>query len=85
MKILYGAAKALEMVTSLVRRAMAVAFRQHNIDVDFLFSGRMRITFSGGKNLQLSNSSWTHLYSEEGKVKLPKTVIKNSMWRSLAK
>ncbi|WP_454441229.1 MJ1255/VC2487 family glycosyltransferase [Vibrio bathopelagicus] len=83
MKILYGVQGTGNGHIARAR-AMAVAFRQHNIDVDFLFSGRDENKYFSME--EFGNYQTRHgltFYSEEGKVKYSKTVIKNSMWRFL--
>ena len=83
MKILYGVQGTGNGHIARAR-AMAVAFRQQNIDVDFLFSGREASKYFSMEefgNYQVRNG--LTFYSEQGQVKYGKTFIKNNIWRFL--
>lgn len=84
MKILYGVQGTGNGHIARAR-AMAVAFRQHNIDVDFLFSGREESQYFSME--AFGNYQTRHgltFYSEQGKVKYGKTLMKNNIWRFLS-
>ncbi|MFA0311612.1 glycosyltransferase [Vibrio splendidus] len=81
MKILYGVQGTGNGHIARAR-AMAVAFRQQNIDVDFLFSGRDESKYFSMEAFgNYQTRSGLTFYSEQGQVKYGKTFIKNNIWR----
>lgn len=84
MKILYGVQGTGNGHIARAR-AMAVAFRQQNIDVDFLFSGREESKYFSMEAFgNYQTRSGLTFYSEQGQVKYGKTFIKNNIWRFLS-
>ncbi|WP_114632954.1 MJ1255/VC2487 family glycosyltransferase [Vibrio splendidus] len=84
MKILYGVQGTGNGHIARAR-AMAVAFRQQNIDVDFLFSGRDESKYFSMEAFgNYQTRSGLTFYSEQGQVKYGKTFIKNNIWRFLS-
>lgn len=83
MKILYGVQGTGNGHIARAR-AMAVAFRQQNIDVDFLFSGRDESKYFSMEAFgNYQTRSGLTFYSEQGQVKYGKTFMKNNIWRFL--
>ncbi|WP_299685609.1 MJ1255/VC2487 family glycosyltransferase [uncultured Vibrio sp.] len=81
MKILYGVQGTGNGHIARAR-AMAVAFRQKNIDVDFVFSGREQSKYFSME--AFGNYQTRHgltFYSEQGQVKYGKTLLNNNIWR----
>ncbi|CAK2634102.1 MJ1255/VC2487 family glycosyltransferase [Vibrio crassostreae] len=83
MKILYGVQGTGNGHIARAR-AMAVAFRQQIIDVDFLFSGRDESKYFSMEAFgNYQTRSGLTFYSEQGQVKYGKTFVKNNIWRFL--
>ena len=81
MKILYGVQGTGNGHIARAR-AMAVAFRQQNIDVDFLFSGRDESKYFSMEEFgNYQTRDGLTFFSEQGQVKYGKTFIKNNIWR----
>ncbi|MBW3697191.1 glycosyltransferase [Vibrio sp. T187] len=81
MKILYGVQGTGNGHIARAR-AMAVAFRKQNIDVDFLFSGREQSKyFSMDEFGDYQTRRGLTFYSEQGQVNYLKTVLNNSLWQ----
>ena len=83
MKILYGVQGTGNGHIARAR-AMAVAFRKQNIDVDFLFSGRDESRYFSMEEFgSYQTRDGLTFLSEQGQVKYGKTFIKNNIWRFL--
>ena len=81
MKILYGVQGTGNGHIARAR-AMAIAFRKQNIDVDFLFSGRETNKYFSMEDFgNYQTRSGLTFHCEQGQVKYSKTFRKNNLWR----
>lgn len=83
MKILYGVQGTGNGHIARAR-AMAVAFRQRGIEIDFLFSGRDKNHYFSMEEFgDYQTRQGLTFHTEQGKVNYSKTLIKNNGWRFL--